>query len=228
MTSTRLPGKVMRPILGRPMLAWHLERLQRCTLTNALAVATVDAAESVPIARAAERMGVPVTFGSEDDVLARFHACAAEQMADVIVRVTSDCPLIDPALVDEAIRAFIDGGFDYLCVDVGEYPRGFDAEVCSRAALDTAFREAADPSEREHVMPFLYRRPERFRLGRLGGGSGGQYRLCVDQQEDLDLVTRVFRALGGTPTFGWRDVVALLDAHPDWADINRAVMQKAH
>lgn len=228
MTSTRLPGKVMRPILGRPMLAWHLERLKRCTMLDALAVATVDGPDSVPIAQVAAGLGLPVAFGSEHDVLARVHAAAAEQMAEVVVRVTSDCPLIDPALVDAAVHRFLDQGLDYLHVDVREYPRGFDAEVCTRAALDAALAEAVDTPEREHVMPFIYRRPERFRLGRLDGGRGAQYRLCVDQQEDLDLVTRVLEALGGRLDFGWREVVDLLDAHPDWAAINRAVIQKAH
>jgi|AGTN01.1.fsa_nt_gi Spore coat polysaccharide biosynthesis protein F, CMP-KDO synthetase homolog len=228
MASTRLPGKVLLPILGRPMLAWHLGRLKRCALADVLAVATVDAPDSRPIAELAASLGLPVTFGSENDVLARFHACAAAQQADVVVRVTSDCPLIDPALVDAAIRRFLDGGFDYLHVDVTQYPRGFDAEVCSRAALDAALAEASDGLEREHVTPFVYRRPQRFRLGSLGGGRGGQYRLCVDQQEDLDLVRRVCESLQDDPAFGWREVVDLLDAHPQWTAINRAVIQKAH
>lgn len=228
MTSVRLPGKVMRPILGRPMLAWHLERLKRSTLIDTVAVATVDAPESQPIADLVSSMGLPVTFGSEEDVLGRVHACAAEQRADIVVRVTSDCPLIDPMLVDAAIRRFLDGGFDYLNVDITQYPRGFDAEICTRAALDSAFTEAQERFEREHVMPFLYHRPERFRLGNLGGGKGAGYRLCVDQQEDLDLVLRVCEALHDVPLFGWRDVVDLLDAHPQWAVLNSAVIQKVH
>lgn len=228
MTSTRLPGKVMKPMAGRPLLAWHLERLVRAKRIDTVAVATVDAPESEPIADLARRMGIPVTFGSEADVLARFHACAVDNRAEVVVRVTSDCPLIDPHLIDAAVDRFLAGGFDYLNVDISQYPRGFDAELCTRAALDAAFAEASDDMEREHVMPFLYRRPQRFRLGRLDGGRGAQYRLCVDQQEDLDLVTRVVESLGAQPDFSWRDVVALLDAHPDWAAINAAVMQKAH
>lgn len=228
MTSTRLPAKIMRPILDRPLLAWHLQRLQRAKLVDQVAVASVDAAESAPIVALAHALGVPVTLGSEDDVLARFHKCAVEQRANVVVRVTSDCPLIDPALIDAAIRRYLDGGVDYVNVEVGSYPRGFDAEVFSRAALDQAVAEATEGYEREHVTPFIHRRPDRFRLASLGGGSGGQYRLCVDQQEDLDLVTKVFAALCDKPDFGWRDVVAVMDADPALADINRAVIQKAH
>ncbi|MGE5475863.1 MAG: cytidylyltransferase domain-containing protein [Bacteroidales bacterium] len=228
MTSTRLPAKIMRPILDRPMLAWHLQRLQRATLVDQVAVASVDAPESAPIVELARSLAVPVTLGSEEDVLARFHQCAREQRADVVVRVTSDCPLIDPELIDAIIRRYLDGGVDYVSVEVGSYPRGFDAEVFSRAALDEAMAEAQEGGEREHVTPFIYRRPERYRCATLGGGAGGQYRLCVDQQEDLDLVTEVFRALAGKPAFGWRDVVAVMDADAHLAEINRAVMQKAH
>lgn len=226
MTSTRLPGKVMLPVLGRSLLAWHLDRLNQARRVDVVAVATVDAAESAPIVAVANDLGNPVTFGPEDDVLARYEACARTHGADVVVRVTSDCPLIDPVLVDAAIDRFITLGVDYLNLDIGAFPRGFDCEVFTRAALEEAAAVARDSAEREHVTPYLYRHPERFRLAQLGGGEGAEYRLCVDMPEDFELVSRILTALADKPMFGWRDVVDFLRAHPDLADINRDIRQK--
>jgi len=223
MTSTRLPGKVMLPLHGKPLLAWHLERLKRSALLDVVAVATVDAAESKPIEDLCAGLGVPVTRGSEDDVLARYRKCAAEHDAEVVVRVTSDCPLIDPALVDVVIADFLKGGADYVSQD--GYPRGFDVEVFSRESLELAFREATTTHQREHVTPFLYTHPDRMVVRRVGGGRGACYRVCVDQIEDFQLVDKILGALGQTP-FGWADVVRVLDEHPDWVEINRHVAQK--
>lgn len=226
MTSTRLPGKVMLPLHGKPMLQWHLERLLAARCVDLVAVATPDMAESAPIVELVEALGVPLTRGPEHDVLARYTACAEAHRAEVVVRVTSDCPLIDPQLVDLVVDRFGQGDVDYVSLDIGSYPRGLDVEVFSRAALDEAFARAADPAEREHVTPYIYRRPERFRLAKVAGGRGAEYRLCVDQADDFELVRRLLDALDGRPDFGWRDVVALLDAHPDWAALNQGVAQK--
>lgn len=226
MTSTRLPGKVMLPVAGKPLLAWHLERLQRARLPAVVAVASVAAPESAPIVALCRELGVPVTLGPEDDVLARYHRCADEHQAEVVVRVTSDCPLIDPALVDRAVACFLAGNVDYLALDTTVFPRGLDVEVFSRAGLDEAFARAVERPEREHVTPYLYHRPERFRVVRLGGGRGGAFRLCVDQSEDLDLVRAVMADLAGGGDFGWQEVVALLEARPDLAALNAEVRQK--
>jgi spore coat polysaccharide biosynthesis protein SpsF len=150
--------------------------------------------------------------------------------AATVVRVTSDCPLIDPALVDLVIKEYLAHrpGTHYTSLDVEHYPRGFDTEVFSRAALDAALREATDPFEHEHVTPFIWRRPERFGFRQLSPtGVIPRYRLCVDEAEDLALVTRIIETLApAQPDFGWRDCVALLDADPALPAINAHIQQR--
>ena len=226
MGSTRLPGKIMLPLLGEPMLVHHLRRLQRAKRIDGLIVATTDDVSSTPIVELCDRLGIQSFRGSETDVLARFHGAAEAAGADLVVRVTSDCPLIDPALIDAAIERVLDGA-DYASVDIGSYPRGCDAEAFRRRVLDEAFLEAADPAEREHVTPFIYRRPERFRLDSVGGGDGAEFRLCVDEAADFRLIETLAASLASRgQDWGWRDCVALLRQHPDWAAINRSVAQK--
>jgi len=230
MNSTRLPAKVLRPILGRPLLWWHLTRLQRARQVDAVIVATTEAPGSDPIAEIAASLGIPVHRGSEQDVLARFAGAAADMGAATIVRVTSDCPLIDPELVDRVIEEYLAHrpGTDYTSLDVERYPRGFDTEIFSRAALDAAMREAADPFEHEHVTPFIWRRPERFGFRQLSTAETiGHYRLCVDEADDLALVTRIIETLApAQPDFGWRDCVALLEADPALPAINAHIQQR--
>ncbi|MCW2243734.1 glycosyltransferase family protein [Azospirillum canadense] len=231
MTSTRLPGKVLMNAAGKPLLAHHLGRLSRCRRLDALVLATTVNATDDPVADLAGTLGVPVFRGSEHDVLSRFAGAAAMAGADVVVRVTADCPLIDPALVDRVVTALLesDPPLDYVSLDVTRYPRGLDTEVFTRAALDEAAANATDPAEREHVTAHIYRRPDRFRLGAplQPDGDAVDQRWCVDEQSDLDLVRTLLGALlPEKPDFGWQDCCKLLDQHPDWADINRAVRQR--
>ncbi len=241
MTSTRLPGKVLMEAAGRPLLAHHLGRLARCRRIDALVLATTVNAADDPVADLAESLGATVFRGDEQDVLSRYAGAAAAAGAEVVVRVTADCPLIDPVLVDLAVAAFLAGReerppLDYLNVDVGRFPRGLDAEVFTRAALDEAAAVAADPAEREHVTAYIYRRPDRFRLGAPLGPEpeaagaadavAGQ-RWCVDEPADLLLVRRLLEALlPGRPDFGWQDCCNVLRDHPHWVGINRDVRQR--
>lgn len=233
MTSTRLPGKVLLPVLGRPMLAYHVERLRRCCRIDTLVVATTTNATDEPIVRFCAEAGVACYRGPEDDVLARYHGCAVAHGATVVVRLTSDCPLIDPDIVDRCIAVFLEArpGFDYVANTLGvrTYPRGLDAEVFSFRALDEAHREAADPAEREHVTPFLYRHPERYRLGNVAHPTDqSRHRWTLDEPADFDLLSRMIAALyPQRPDFTWLDGLALLERHPEWSEINRAVRQKA-
>jgi len=231
MTSTRLPGKVLMEAAGKPLLAHHLGRLSRCRHLDALVLATTVNATDDPVADLAASLGVPVFRGSEHDVLSRYAGAADMAEADVVVRVTADCPLIDPDLVDRAVAVFLesDPPVDYLGIDVTRYPRGLDAEVFTRAALDEAAATATDPAEREHVTAHIYRRPERFRLGAplQPDGEAVEQRWCVDEQADLDLVRRLLETLlPEKPDFGWQDCCTVLRNHPDWADINRDVRQR--
>lgn len=230
MTSTRLPGKVLLPVLGRPLLEYHLERLGRSRLLDQVVLATTVNASDDPLAALGAARGLTVVRGSEDDVLSRYALAAAAGDADVVVRVTSDCPLIDPQLVDQAVAAFLEGGADYCSIDVTTYPRGLDCEVFSRVLLDEAHRLAADPYEREHVTPYIHMHPERFRLCRLVSPLPPlAYRWCVDEPGDFALVSRLIETLyPGDPAFGWRDCVAAMQAHPHWQNLNANVLQKTH
>ncbi|WP_434623005.1 cytidylyltransferase domain-containing protein [Azospirillum sp. B2RO_4] len=232
MTSTRLPGKVLMPAAGRPLLAHHLERLSRTPGLDAVVLATTVNAADDPVAECAQGLGVTVFRGDEQDVLGRFAGAAALAGADLVVRVTADCPLIDPALVGRLIAAFREGQpLDYLSIDSTRYPRGLDAEIFPRRLLDEAAANATDPAEREHVTPYLYCRPDRFRLGTALAPDApvepSDQRWCVDEPADYELVRRLLEALvPSNPGFGWQDCCKTLRDHPDWVDINRSVRQK--
>ncbi len=232
MTSTRLPGKVLMPAAGRPLLAHHLERLSRTPGLDAVVLATTVNATDDPVVECAQGLGVTVFRGDEQDVLGRFAGAAALAGADLVVRVTADCPLIDPALVGRLIAAFQEGQpLDYLSIDSTRYPRGLDAEIFPRRLLDEAAANAADPAEREHVTPYLYRRPDRFRLGTAlvpdAPVEPADQRWCVDEPADYELVRRLLETLvPSNPGFGWQDCCKTLRDHPDWVDINRSVRQK--
>ncbi|PWC90499.1 spore coat protein [Azospirillum sp. TSH100] len=237
MTSTRLPGKVLMPAAGRPLLAHHLERLSRTPRLDAVVLATTVNTTDDPVAACAQGLGITVFRGDEQDVLGRFAGAAALAGADLVVRVTADCPLIDPALVGRLIATFQQSQpLDYLSIDSTRYPRGLDAEIFPRRLLDEAAATATDPAEREHVTPYIYNHPDRFRLGMAlvpdisadpaDSWLEGQ-RWCVDEPADYELVRRLLEALlPSDPGFGWQDCCRTLREHPDWVDINRSVRQK--
>lgn len=230
MGSTRLPGKVLRPIDGRPMLSYQLERLQAASRVEKMVVATSTAPADDAIVEFCNAQKVAYTRGPEDDVLARYAQAAVQFDARVVVRVTSDCPLIEPTLVDDAIAQFEAGGFDYVSNMIEPtWPYGMAVEVFSRAALDEAHREATDPREREHVTPFIYWRPQRYSLKSLVRSPDlSQCRWTVDTPEDFELVSRIITALyPRNPRFTLADVLALLERNPSWSAINAHVQQKS-
>lgn len=231
MTSTRLPGKVLKPVLGRPLLEYQIERLRRASLVHEIVVATTTNATDDVLVDFCRGRGVAVYRGSETDVLSRYHGAAREAGAEVVVRVTSDCPVIDPAVVDQVIGHYLAhrDEFDYVSnTQVRSFPRGMDTEVFPMASLERAFREGALDYEREHVTPFLYRNPERFRIGQVVYRENrGDDRWTVDTPEDYELIRRIIEALyPDNPAFTLEDVLALLDRHPDWRQINAHINQK--
>ena len=208
--SSRLPGKVLQDLAGRPLLAFLLERLSLLRVdTVVVATSTLDRDD--PVADVAARAGVPCVRGPEADVLARFVAALDAHPADFVVRITADCPLTDPALVEAVLELHRRRGADYTCnVLPRTFPKGLDVEVARAAVLRTAAMEAVDPPEREHVMPYLYRHPERFTLANLRSGDDlGEERWTVDTPDDLEAVRGIVGRLGSATSAGWREILAL-------------------
>lgn len=208
--STRLPRKVLMPLAGQPMLGFMLARLAGVH-AGALVVATSREPQDDAVAAVAADAGVAVVRGSESDVLSRFLDALDEYPADVVVRLTADCPLVDPALVDEALAVSAERAADYTSNTlVRTYPDGLDIEVVRAGALRDAGRESTDPVEREHVTPFVYRRPERYRLAAMVGPEplGGE-RWTVDTIDDLARIREIVAGLADPVTAGWRDVLAV-------------------
>ena len=231
MGSTRLPGKVLADVGGRSMLARVVRRTRRSRRLDQVVVATSNGAGDDSIAAECAGLGVDVFRGSEDDVLDRYHRAAAAAAAEVVMRVTADCPLIDPAVIDAAIAAFSAAGVDYASTTADRHlPRGLDVEVFTSEALDRAWHEAHQPYERAHVTPYLYEHPDRFTLLAVAipaPPGATDHRWTVDTAEDLELVRALYRRFGHDDAFGWRDALAVVEAEPHLAQINRRVRQKA-
>lgn len=217
MSSTRLPGKVMKPLAGRPMIERQFERLSRCTTLSRIVVATSLDASDDPLATHLEGLGVAVFRGSLSDVLDRYVGAAkAFDVGPDLVRLTADCPLADPNVIDDCVRQRARLGVDYCSNGRRRtYPHGLDVEVFTLEALLTAGREATDPYDREHVTPFLYRNPDRFTVGELAQDRDeGDLRWTVDTPADFAFVERVYEALyPGKPDFTSDDVRALPFSH---------------
>lgn len=231
MGSTRLPGKVLIEAAGRTMLDHHLDRLVAAGLD--VYVATTDSAADDRVAELAERRGVAVFRGSEEDVLSRFAGCARAHELDVVVRVTSDCPLIDGGVVAEGVTRFLQlreqhGDDVYLSNTLERtYPRGFDFEIVAASALHRADREATTPSDREHVTPWLYagahRLPHLVQVRRPVDRS--RYRVTLDTAEDLELIRRLIENHGAA-ALDCAGVIEVLDAHPELVALNADVAQR--
>ncbi len=229
MGSTRLPGKVLEDIGGRSMLARVIERAARSRYAHSVMVATTTLDRDDPIVRVCADLDVPVSRGSEDDVLDRYYRAACQANAGAVVRVTSDCPLLDPGVMDRVIGAFLEAKPDYASNTVQRhYPRGLDTEVFTMAALETAWREATESHHRTHVTPYFYLSPDRFRVHLVTGQEDhSRHRWTVDTPEDLKLVREIYDRLGHDGGFTWTDVLELLHQHPHLVAINAHVEQKA-
>lgn len=229
MLSTRLPHKVTLPVGGKPLLLYQVDRLKRARCIDGIAVATADTPDCDRIVELCESNGIDVVRGDEHDVLSRFVRCARYMEADVVVRVTSDCPLIDPVLIDTLVGLYLEADWDFCALDIPKtFPRGVDFEVFSAELLYQADREATSPREREHVAPFIYTQPERFKCHWMAGSLAQGYRFCVDTVEDYEVVSRLADVLQDMPDYGVTDIARLFDEHPDWVGINAHIAQKTH
>lgn len=230
MGSTRLPGKVLKPIIGAPMLSHVVERTRRAVKVDQVIVATTIRGQDEPIVDLCAAEGWPYFRGSENDLLDRYYRAALHFGTDVIVRITADCPLIDPGIIDKTVAAYLESlpRPDYVSTGLPHrtYPRGLDTEVFSFAALERAWSEDADPAWREHVTPYIYRHPGLFRLGGVTNTfDHSEMRWTVDTPEDIRFVRLVFEHFGHN-RFSWGDVLPVLAAYPEWLAINEHIQQK--
>ena len=247
MSSSRLPGKVLLDLGGKPMLQWLVERARRARSLNGVAVATTVDPSDDAVADFCREQGIPCLRGSLQDVLDRYYQAARALQADVIVRLTGDCPLIDPAVIDETVQAFLERpGTDFAANRLPppwqrSFPIGLDVEVCSFAALERAWKEGSKAFHREHVMPYLYegleygperslrehyRTPLGFQVTLINHQPDyGARRWTVDTPADLDLLRQILARLPGQD-FSWYDVLALLEREPQLEQINAAVQHK--
>lgn len=230
MGSTRLPGKVLYDLGGEPMLARVVGRLTRAaTVAEVVVATTIEPADQAVVDLCATR-GWPHTRGSEADVLDRYHQAATTHRADVVVRITADCPMIDPGVVDEVVQALLDrlSAIDYVSnvVPTRSFPHGLDVEAFTAAALERAWREDDNPAWREHVTPYLYRRPDLFRTHCVVHPEDhGTVRWTVDTPDDFARAAAVYRHFGHD-RFTWAEALAADQAHPEWATINQNVRQR--
>lgn len=218
MTSTRLPGKVMRPILGEPMLARQVERVRRAQRIGRLIVATSREVEDDPIDDLCRSLKVAFFRGALDDVLARFVSAARTfGPTDQIIRLTGDCPLADWTVIDAVVDLHLASGADYTSnTQTLTYPKGLDVEVFKAEHLEAAFEQTRDAYDREHVTPFIYRRPERFKLANLERDPPlGDLRWTVDTAEDFAFVEGVYQALyPQNAAFTSEDILRFMDGKP--------------
>lgn len=230
MGSTRLPGKVAKLILGKPMLAHQIERVKQTKLVDKIIIATSDKKEDDIIEKIAVECGIDCFRGSEKDVLDRFYKAAKESTADVVIRLTGDCPLSDPVVIDEVVNYFLENQVD-VSGKPSNYPEGLDTEVLSFSALERAWREAKKPSEREHVTPYIINHPEIFKIknkeiGWLYNGKKDvfSYHWSVDEPQDFEFVSKIFEELyPKNKLFLMNDVLRFLENKPELFSINKGL-----
>jgi glutamate-1-semialdehyde 2,1-aminomutase len=228
MTSSRLPGKVLKPILGEPMLLRQIQRIQRSQLIQSLIVATSDQSSDDEIAVQCDRWHIPCFRGHLNDVLDRFYQVAQIYPSEHIVRLTGDCPLTDPELIDAVIQTHLTGGYDYTSNALQPtYPDGLDVEVCRSDCLRQAQEEAKLPSHREHVMPFIHQQPHRFKIHSYQSSIDQSHlRWTVDEPEDFALVERIYQALyPRNPAFSTQDILDLITQNPYLLENNHHILR---
>jgi spore coat polysaccharide biosynthesis protein SpsF len=247
MSSSRLPGKILADIAGQPMLTRVYARTSRAgTLDDVIFATTTDASDD-PVAEYCDFSGIPFSRGSLFDVLDRYYQTASQAKADVVVRITADCPVIDPELIDNVVNTLLEGEYDFACNRLPppwtrSYPIGLDVEVCTFKVLKKAWKEAKEPQHREHAMPYFYEgvqlsalnrqlsegtSPRGFRVALLNHITDfGDYRWTVDTPEDLEFMRQVYARFGGRDDFTWKEVLDLVHDEPDLAKINAGVEHK--
>lgn len=228
MGSTRLPGKVLKEVNDKPLLAYQIERMKKAYLIDELVIATTPNGNE-EIIDLCNKLSVDYFIGSEQDVLERYYEAAIKFSADIVVRITSDCPLIDPKIIDSVIQMYLDGEHDYVSnTQLRTFPRGMDTEVFSMKILEEAFINASLDYEREHVTPYFYLNPTKFNIGHyVSDEDHSQLRLTVDTEEDFELISILIDDLYSVnPNFDLSTILEKLIKEPELIKINAHIEQK--
>jgi len=247
MSSSRLPGKILADIAGQPMLQRVFLRTSRAASVSRTLFATTTDPGDNPVADYCDFSGIPFTRGSLYDVLDRYYQAAKQAEAEVVVRITADCPVIDPDLIDNVVNTLLEEEYDFVCNRLPPpwhrtYPIGLDVEACSFKVLDQAWKKAREAQHREHAMPYFYEGVELTRQSRtLETGTSprgyniallhhttdfGDYRWTVDTPEDLEFMRQVYSHFDGRDDFTWKEVLDLVHDNPGLARINAGVQHK--
>lgn len=247
MSSSRLPGKILADIAGQPMLQRVFIRTSRAAAVTETIFATTTDPTDDPVAEYCDFSGIPFTRGSLYDVLDRYYQTAKQAKANVVVRITADCPVIDPVLIDDVVKTLIDDEYDFVCNRLPPpwhrtYPIGLDVEACTFKVLAKAWKEAKEPQHREHAMPYFYEgvqlsavsrqlsegtSPRGFKIALLNHVTDfGDYRWTVDTLEDLEFMRQVYSRFDGRDDFSWKEVLDLVHNEPDLMKINAGVKHK--
>lgn len=231
MGSTRLPGKTMKPLLGKPVLEHVIERVKQSGFLNQVIIATTVLERDNPIVEQAVKSGVSHFRGSENDVLSRYYLAARENKADVVVRITSDCPLIDPFVIDDIVKFYLEHEYEMVTnagadLNLRTYPRGLDTEVFSFCALEEAFNNAQESYQREHVTPYIYENTNRVYYFK-SEKNNSKYRWTLDTPEDFEMIRVIYDNLyHGVHDFYLKDILRLLAEQQEISKINEMIEQK--
>ncbi|WP_328701180.1 glycosyltransferase family protein [Aquibacillus kalidii] len=229
MGSTRLPGKILMEVMGKPLIEYQIERINQTRSIDEVIIATTTKSEDDSIVNLCNKRKINFFRGSEEDVLSRFYDTAVKYNVDVIVRLTSDCPLIDPEVIDRTVYYFLNNSFDYVSNTVNrKYPRGLDVEVLTMNTLTRMHNEAKSKCEREHVTPYVFNNSNDFIIGSIENDIDlSSYRWTVDTEEDFLLVKKIISSLyPKTESFLMKDILDLLELNSEWKEINNYVKQK--
>jgi len=225
--STRLPAKILKTVGDKSLLEIHLRRILQAKTIGKLKIATTDEEGSKFIVEVADKVGVEYFKGSIDDVLTRFYGTAAPEKPDYVIRLTSDCPLIDPSVIDDVVNFAVAHDYDYVRTDPKSFPDGLDTEVMKFSALERAYNEAEMTSEREHVTPYIWKNGtaeggdkfQSFKLpNKLGEYDANVYRITIDEPEDFEVIKALIEALG--IECSWKDYIDYLGEHPEIKSLN--------
>jgi spore coat polysaccharide biosynthesis protein SpsF len=229
--STRLPGKVLKKVLGKTLLEYQIERVKRAKTIDEIIIATTAKESDDPIVQLCQQLSIPYYRGSEENVLSRYYEAATEFNVDVIVRLTSDCPIIDPDVIDQVVGYYLENQdqYDYVSNTLTRtYPRGLDTEVFPYEVLKRVHEEAKELTYREHVTAYIYYHPDQFRLCNVPNEKDeSRHRWTVDTVEDFFLVKNILEKLYPTNSlFTLEDVIQVLQDKPEWIKINAHIEQK--